>query len=461
MRYKTKRDSTLKIFNISIDVLLLILLFIAFLYVHNPTWDRSIDGIRILLFVQYKSLALIILAWFLIAQKVKYYFGNESIKLGWAIKVAVLQSFFFSLTLFAISGIKDENLYSNFESLGFSIVILIYTLISKLLTYIITQVKLNNGKYLRNAIILGKNKVTESFVESLKQNEKLVFIEKQYSSENYNSEDYINHLRNPKLDIIYLSLNSGFTDEQIDFIIYEAQNKYKKIEFISDTFNDFNHNLEVKYYDTFPLLSFSRYPLDYMRNQFLKRTFDICFSLFVLLFLVPFVYPIISLFIYFDSGFPLLYKQKRNGLYGKEFLCLKFRTMKPNKDNDIKATVRGDSRITKIGRILRKTSLDELPQFINVLKGEMSIVGPRPHMVSQDEHYSKIINKYTLRHYVKPGITGLAQVKGYRGEINSDHDMEMRIMTDIFYVKNWSFYMDIIIIFKTALKMFLGDKNAI
>lgn len=461
MYFKANRNSTLRILNILIDIFFLLLIFILFLYIHYPNWERSINGIKIFFQIQYKSLFLLLFAWFIIAQNIKYYLLNEESKLGWIFKVSIRQTILFSIALFAISGIKDENLYTNFETIGFSIVTVFYTIISKLILYIIIQIRLSKGRYLRNAIIIGDNQRTSSFLDNIRSKENLIFIEKCYTKETFNTEEFINHLRNPKLDIIFLSLNSGFSDEQIDFIIYEAQNKYKKIEFVSDTFMDFSHNLEVKYYDTFPVLSFSRYPLDYLRNQFIKRVFDICFSLIVLLFLVPIVYPIISLFIYFDSGFPLLYKQKRNGLYGREFLCLKFRTMKPNKDNDIKATVRGDSRVTKIGRILRKTSLDELPQFINVLKGEMSIVGPRPHMISQDEHYAKVINKYTLRHYVKPGITGLAQVKGYRGEINTDRDMELRIMTDIFYVKNWSFYMDLIIISKTVFKMFIGDKNAI
>lgn len=461
MQGKINENTSFKFLNILIDTILLIVLFCLFLYIHNPGWEYSLYGIKVFFFVQYKSLVLILLSWFIIAQNLKYYKQNVELKLGWFFKTSILQALFFSIALFAISGIKDENLYSNFETLGFSILFFFYSIISKLLIYIVNQIKLRNGSYLKNAIILGENRATENFKKTLKAKDKLIFIEKIYNIKTFNVDEYINHLRNPKLEIIFLSLNSGFTEEQIDFIIYQAQNNYKKIKFISDTFLDFNHNLEVEYYDTFPILSFIRYPLDSVRNQLLKRIFDIIFSLFVLLFLIPIVYPIISIFIYIDSGFPLLYKQKRNGLFGKEFLCLKFRTMQPNIDNDIKATVRGDSRVTNIGKILRKTSLDELPQFINVLRGDMSIVGPRPHMISQDEHYAKILNKYTLRHYVKPGITGLAQVKGYRGEINCDHDMELRIMADIYYVKNWSFYIDMIIIVKTVIKMATGDKNAI
>jgi len=461
MQYKNKSNATLNLLNIVFDFALLTILFFLFLFIHYPNWEKSINGIKIFMLVQYKSYFLIILAWFIISQNVKYYLQKEDVKLGKVLQQCFWQCFFFSISLLAISGIKNESLYSNIESLSFSIILFVYCIFSKLLVYIITQLRLKNGVYLKNAILIGENKVSERFIEQLNNQKDYVFLEKIYSSTTYNREDYLNHLRNPKLDIIFIGLNAGLEENEIDFVVYEAQNNYKKVEFISDTFIDFNHNLDVKYYDTFPILSFSRYPLDFNRNQIFKRIFDIGFSLFALLFLVPLIYPIVAILIYFDSGFPILYKQKRNGLYGKEFLCLKFRTMKPNKDNDVKATVRGDRRVTKIGKFLRKTSIDELPQFINVLRGEMSIVGPRPHMISQDEHYTKIINKYTLRHYVKPGITGLAQVKGYRGEINSDKDMEMRIITDIYYVKNWSFFMDIVIIIKTVFKMLVGDKNAI
>src|SRR5690606_16089232 len=141
--------------------------------------------------------------------------------------------------------------------------------------------------------------------------------------------------------------------------------------------------------------------------------------------------------------------------------CLKFRTMREDKDNNKKPTERDDPRVTKLGRILRKTSLDELPQFFNVLKGDMSIVGPRPHMVSENESYSEIIKKYSLRHYVKPGITGLAQIRGYRGAIDSEKDMELRVRTDIYYVRNWSFLLDLLIIYKTVRLILVGDENAI
>ena len=173
------------------------------------------------------------------------------------------------------------------------------------------------------------------------------------------------------------------------------------------------------------------------------------------------LFPIIALLIKLDSKGSVIFKQKRRGINGKDFDCYKFRTMRNDGTNSIKATVVNDNRITKIGNFLRKTSLDELPQFINVLKGDMSIVGPRPHMISQDIYYSEIIRKYNLRNYVKPGITGLSQVKGFRGAIDCDKYMEDRIRTDTFYVRNWSLLLDIQISYQTVVLVFKGDENAI
>lgn len=157
---------------------------------------------------------------------------------------------------------------------------------------------------------------------------------------------------------------------------------------------------------------------------------------------------------------PVFFCQKRSGLNDKEFYCLKFRSMKVNKDADVVQATKDDPRKTKWGNILRKTNLDEMPQFINVLLGDMSIVGPRPHMLKHTEEYSKLINKYMVRHFVKPGITGWSQVSGFRGETKELHQMESRVRGDIWYIEHWSFLLDLLIICKTVVNVFRGEKNA-
>jgi len=179
-------------------------------------------------------------------------------------------------------------------------------------------------------------------------------------------------------------------------------------------------------------------------------------------FILSWVTIILFILIKLESKGPLFYKHKRNGINYKEFNCYKFRSLKTTKSVKGTYVKQDDERMTKTGKFLRKTSLDELPQFFNVLKGDMSVVGPRPHMLSYTEDYSKKIDKYNFifRHNVKPGVTGLAQIKGYRGEIKSDEDIINRIKFDIFYIENWSLLLDIKIILQTIRIAIKGDEKA-
>lgn len=220
-----------------------------------------------------------------------------------------------------------------------------------------------------------------------------------------------------------------------------------------------HHHLSVIIKDI-QLFRLLKSPLYKKRNAILKRIFDLIFSLLVCVLILSWLLPIIALLIKIESKGPVFFVQKRNGANNKEFNCLKFRTLHVNDDAHIKQVTKDDKRITKVGRFLRKTSLDEFPQFFNVLIGDMSTVGPRPHMIKHNEYYNNLIDKYIIRHYVKPGITGLAQILGYRGETESDiHLMKMRVRMDRFYIYNWSFWLDMKIIFKTFFEVFLPKKN--
>ena len=192
----------------------------------------------------------------------------------------------------------------------------------------------------------------------------------------------------------------------------------------------------------------------------MKRCFDIVSSLGFLLTFFPIIFIIIAPIIKLTSKGPIFFKQKRTGENGEEFSCLKFRTMNVNKDADRVQATQNDSRVTPIGAFLRKTNLDETPQFLNVLYGNMSIVGPRPHMLQHTEVYSRLIDKYMVRHYIKPGITGWAQVTGYRGETKDLSEMEGRVKQDVWYIENWTFWLDIKIIFLTAYNMIKGEEKA-
>lgn len=202
------------------------------------------------------------------------------------------------------------------------------------------------------------------------------------------------------------------------------------------------------------------YPLDKTLNRLKKRLFDVFFSILVCLFVLSWLIPILAFFIKITSRGSVFFGQKRTGLHNQVFLCWKLRTMVPNKDTEHKQAVKNDARVTFAGRFLRKFSLDELPQFYNVLKGDMSLIGPRPHMLTHTERFSKEVAQYHLRHGVKPGITGLSQVMGYRGEIHHRQALQNRVRFDIFYMKKWSLGLDILIIFKTIKLLLFGDKNA-
>lgn len=190
-----------------------------------------------------------------------------------------------------------------------------------------------------------------------------------------------------------------------------------------------------------------------------KRAFDIVFSALVIILLLSWLIPLIGLIIKIESKGPTFFKQLRTGKDGKSFYCLKFRSMTVNAAADSQQASKGDNRITKVGSFLRKTSLDELPQFVNVLRGEMSVVGPRPHMLRHTHDYSQAIDNFMDRHRIMPGITGLAQVCGYRGETKELESMVKRVNADIDYIHNWSFLLDLKIVLLTAWKVSRNDSD--
>lgn len=227
---------------------------------------------------------------------------------------------------------------------------------------------------------------------------------------------------------------------------------------------DFNHFIRkpvhLEYLKDIPVLSLRKEPLDDVGNRIKKRLFDLAISSLVTIFILSWLIPIVSLLIWLDSRGPIFFIQQRSGKNGKTFNCIKFRSMRVNKDSNEKQATKNDKRVTKLGSFLRKSNLDEMPQFFNVLMSDMSIVGPRPHMLKHTDDYSKLLNRYMVRHFLKPGITGWAQIHGYRGEIKHVQDINNRVEYDIWYLENWSIWLDTRIILMTAFNMAKGEKNA-
>lgn len=269
-------------------------------------------------------------------------------------------------------------------------------------------------------------------------------------------EEYV--LEN-NVDEIYCTL-PGSNDGKILRMLNFAEKHMVRFYIVPEFYRDVKKSLVMEVLESIPLLTVRREPLQAAYNRALKRAFDIVFSLCVLVTVFPILYIVAGILIKMSSRGPILFKQKRTGLYGQDFECYKFRTMRVNAQADVLQAVKDDPRKTRIGDFLRRTNLDEFPQFVNVLLGDMSVVGPRPHMLRHTEQYSALIDKYMVRHLVKPGVTGWAQVTGYRGETKTLEQMEGRVKRDVWYIENWTFFLDLKIIVVTLLNMFKGEKNA-
>jgi len=373
------------------------------------------------------------------------------------------QFFFISLITFAYVGYKYK--YVTTEEIGFYILwsFILVGLLKFSIFILLKKYRLLYGGNHRNVIIVGNGKSVDELKNFFTNNPdygynliKIFDLKENKKQElKYCNEYVIEH----KIDEIYASI-STLNNREINNLIHFADNNLKTIKFLPDSKNTFLRNLAVEYYDYIPIISLRTIPLDKEVNKRLKRVFDVVFSLAIIICLLSWLTPIIALLILIESKGPIFFKQKRNGLNYEEFFCYKFRSMHLNPIADLEQVQKNDPRITKTGKFIRKTSIDELPQFFNVLLGDMSVVGPRPHMVSHTEMYAKRVDKFMVRHFIKPGITGLAQTNGFRGEVETEKDIINRVKYDIFYLENWSLLLDIKIIFATVVNAIKGEKKA-
>ncbi|MES2330191.1 MAG: undecaprenyl-phosphate glucose phosphotransferase [Bacteroidota bacterium] len=328
-------------------------------------------------------------------------------------------------------------------------------------------------KYEKNILIVGAGTLAANFYKSdilhnnLKYN--LVGVLDDHDHHNFNGKylGQINHLteilNQKNIDEVFLALPSDET-EKIDYVIDVCEKISRRVNMIQDINHLSSGSFKVTNYAGFPVVGIRYIPLDDAENRFFKRVFDLLFSAFFLVLVYSWLWPIIALLIKLNSKGPILFKQERWGLNNDKIVCYKFRTMyMPSADeahNGFKQASRNDKRVTAVGQFLRKTSLDELPQFINVFLGSMSVVGPRPHPIPLSLESKDLVQNYMLRHLVKPGITGWAQVNGSRGETVHPDDMRKRVSFDLWYIQNWSFWLDCQIIFQTIVNFIKGDENA-
>lgn len=342
--------------------------------------------------------------------------------------------------------------------------------VSRMFTQMVYRYFTNSGMAHTRYIIVGTGAAARALHQTMSNNDEIgskfmgFFDDEVDVNSPYNSqvrggiEDLKEYCLQHSIDEIYYT--KPLNDKtQIDELTQFAEDNFVYLRIVPDFSAIVQKDVNMYFYHNIPMISVRNEPLELASNRVVKRIFDVIFSLAVILLVFPILLPIIAIAIKLESKGPVFFKQLRPGKKNRLFVCYKFRTMRVNNNTELQAT-KNDPRITRVGAFMRKTNLDELPQFFNVLFGDMSVVGPRPNLVSQLDQYSKVISKYKVRHFVTPGITGYAQVSGYRGETKEVHLMEKRVEYDVMYMAKWSFMMDMKIIFLTVWNMIKGEKNA-
>ena len=405
---------------------------------------------------------LISIVWILIAIFSRFYNiyrYTPEIKI---LNLLLIQFTLFLLAIFSVSGIfplleivpKTILLFTLYAALSIG-------LIKFSIYYFMLKFRADFGGNYRRTVIIGNGAESyglERFFDE-KTGTGYRHIKTITPSKNEDLSKYFKFILEENIDEIYCSLPS-LSQSQIKKIIDFAENNLKTIKFVPSFENLYSKKLKHETYDYVPVLSLRKILLEDPFNNFVKRLFDILFSLILVCCVLSWLTPLLAIIIKAESRGPVFFKQARNGYNFKQFYCYKFRSMKTNSKADSMQATRNDKRLTKVGTFLRKTSIDEFPQFFNVLAGNMSVVGPRPHMIKENEKYLKTIDKFMVRHFIKPGITGLAQVNGYRGEIETNSDIVNRIKFDVNYIENWSLLLDVKIITLTAFNLFRGEKKA-
>ncbi|MEO0572971.1 MAG: exopolysaccharide biosynthesis polyprenyl glycosylphosphotransferase [Bacteroidota bacterium] len=401
--------------------------------------------------------------WIILSLKNEFYVVHRYSKVLFVFRKLFTQFVFFFLILYAFIGFFKQPVMSRLALGQYFLFVFVAVSFVKLLSYVLLMEYREKVKgNLRNVVVIGVSKKTDQLISVFKERSEFGYnFLKQFSpsSLSFDLESCLEYVTDNYVDEIYCSVSELKDHEIIEFINF-ADNNLKTLKFIPDNKNIFAKKLKFEYYDYIPVLSLRDIPLLSPINAFVKRIFDVLFSLIIILGLLSWLTPILAILITLESKGPVFFRQTRNGIDNREFYCYKFRSMAPNENADEFSATKNDMRITKIGKFIRSTSIDELPQFYNVFFGTMSVVGPRPHMVKHTNLYSDKVDKYMVRHFIKPGITGLAQVRGYRGEIERDSDITNRTKFDIFYIENWSMILDFKIILETIINAFKGEAKA-
>jgi len=403
---------------------------------------------------------IIVLFWLITVIYTKSYNIGRGVNYLNTIKLT-LKSIFILFSFVAIGNLFVDYYTFSIKSIFFALTIFTFSiLIFRVLTHFILDSYRSYGGNITNVAIFGYDKMGKNFYKTLKNYPHLGYRSNGIFSFK-TKKGKISDIPNlGSLNIFYKNHNQFqeiFISAKVPFSIQKdliefCDKKFIPVKLLPELVNYEFKNFFIKKLYNVPVIDINMLPLDLWYNKLLKRIFDVLFSLFILIFFVSWMYIIFGIIIKFQSKGPVLFVQRRHGLGGNVFKCYKFRTMIINNQEDTKFADNSDSRLTKFGKFLRVSALDEMPQFFNVLFGNMSVVGPRPHPIKLNEQFSKKIDKFSKRHQFKPGITGLAQVKGFRGKIYNFHDMSSRVKLDRYYFKNWSIFLDL----KICIKTFFG-----
>lgn len=449
----TRYSRYIKFLNIFVDVLLLNIAYIFAFYIKFEAFHPPF--LSMLFYVN--------LVWLLVTSIFKPYQLKRTTKFHQVLRVTYTVLFFHILLVFAYYVFEQTNRYSR------ELLVLMYSILAISLFFwkigfvLFLRWFRKKGFNYRNIILVidDENPIQiKSYIEL--HNELGYRIVKVFEPKNYNMATLQNEIKeycqeNTVHEIFY-AMSSIHHSPLVDLMNFAEEN-FIKMRLIADFRSILFRTLELEHFDLIPILSVVSTPLDNAQNQIIKRTFDIVFSILVIVLLLSWLLPILAMIIKLNSKGPIFFKQKRTGRGNKTFVCYKLRSMVVNEISDSVQATKQDDRITSVGHFLRNTSLDELPQFFNVLAGSMSVVGPRPHMLKHTEEFSNELETFMFRHKIKPGITGLAQTKGYRGETDDFEKLKNRVKMDFFYIKNWSFLFDLAIIVNTVLDIFRGEKK--
>lgn len=461
-----KQQQFLRNISYTLDI---IVILIAYLIAKK--FNYNID----LQYFSYPFFFLSLVLWFVISIFSKIYYEKRSNKFAEEMVQMIYHSILFIVSLSSV--LFFLNLNHKFPSKFVLVYANILTFLAILSKYAIRKkihAYLNKGIFYDHVLLVGSTKAAEEFIDAVKK----------YYYYGYNCIGYIDEenklkkecaylgnlndlhtiLRTTQIDEVFIALPTN-ENEKIQNCIAICDGLNVKVRILPDLSEYTSTSVYINNIGLLPVVNVGDLPLDKKENRILKRSFDIIFSLLFFILLGSFIFPLLAIIIKLSSKGPVFFKQERWGLNNKRIICYKFRSMyKESSDIDevgnyIQA-YKNDPRITLIGKILRKTNMDELPQFWNVLMGNMSVVGPRPHPTQLNIESMEVVDNYMLRHMVIPGITGLAQVNGCRGETKTTEDMQKRVNFDLYYIQRWNFWLDLQIIIQTIINIFRGDQNA-